>query len=49
MLSVLKKEVDVGRNKVSVTVLGPQLSLTCVTFGGLCVSSGSQLFSLIGN
>lgn len=29
------KKINVGRNKVSVTVLGPKLSLACVTFGGL--------------
>lgn len=37
-----KKKLDVGGNKALVTVLGPKLSLACVTFGGLSVSSGSQ-------
>lgn len=36
-------------NKASVTVLGPRLPLACVTFGGLSVSSGSQIVFLIGD
>jgi hypothetical protein len=42
-------KLGVQGNNTSVTVLGPKPSLTCVTFGGLSVSSGPQFLLLIGN